>query len=274
MLFRAAEQGQDTGTISPSTPPTRRVEARGFGERRSAGFLLKGRGGHKKVNFLTSLWFFGAELAAFSEGDTFMRRRALAEGPRAPRGRCGRRAAASARGSAAPCDGKFDESHLLTLRGRSGLPRRHRLPPLSAANPGRSSEAEAETQLQNTPPAPLAAPRRAPLRVPARLTAPLAANIAFARPFFWFSSPRLRQGRLSRGSGTSPLPSARLTRRCGGEQRSTNTPPPPPFPPRCPPPSRAKMHSRFSIRTVISSWFRAQRAARSSPQLPAPRGCR
>jgi len=161
----------------------------------------------------------------------FTRRRDLAAQPRAPRS-CGPRAAALACGSAAPCDANFGKSHLLTLHRRSGLLLQYRLLPLRAANPGRSSKAEAESRLQHAPSAPFAGPWRAPPEQspapgPARLATRLSADSASARCFFWFSSPWLRQGQSSSGSG-SLLSQSRhtlLTHLSRGKPCSANTSP-------------------------------------------------
>lgn len=147
----------------------------------SAGFPLKGD--IKKLTLGQFFRIFGTEITAFSEGSTF----------RHPCCSHGQRVAVSACGSAAPRDGDCDKSHLLMLQRCSAPLLQYRLLPLSAANPGRSSKAEAVTQLQNTLSVPLTELWRAPLskplpRLPARLAARLSGTVAFAPHLFWFSS--------------------------------------------------------------------------------------
>lgn len=135
-------------------------------------------------------------------------------------------------GSAAPCDGNVDKSHLLTLHRCSGLLLQYRLLPLSAANPGRSSKAEAETRLQNTLSAPFADPWRAPLEQapaprPSKAGGEAFSKYRLCRVFFLVQLPLASTGTNLIGVWQFAVADGRHatpTCKSGGEQCSTNTP--------------------------------------------------
>lgn len=173
-------------------------------------------------------------------------------------------------GSAAPCDGNFDKSHLLTLHHCSGLPLQCCLLLLSAANPGRSSKAEAETHLQNTLSAPFADPWRAPLEQAPAPGPSKADGEAFSKHclcpvFFLVQLPLASTGTNLMGVwqfAVADSHHATLTCKSRGEQCSTNVP-------LHPQPKCICASPRGWLFLLVSEHRKPCRAARSSWQTGA-----
>lgn len=169
--------------------------------------------------------------------------------------------------SAAPCNGNFAESHLLTLHRCSGLLLQYRLLPLSAANPGRSSKAEAETHLQNTLSAPFAdpwqaPPEQAPAPAPSKAGGEVFSKHCLCPVFFLVQLPLASTGTNLIGVWQFAVAVAdshhtTLARKSGGEQCSTNTP-------LCPEPKRICASPRGWLFLLASEHRKPCRAAHSS----------